>query len=315
MKKIISVAIIGAGYMATEHIKAFSSIEGVKVVGIFSRTKSRAEEVANKYTIEHVSDSVSDLFEKTNAEIVVVTTPELETRKICSEVFKFSWASLIEKPVGYNYEEAKLILEESEKYRTHSFVALNRRHYSSTVFVLKDVINFQGKRILQITDQEDLIGAKKSGQPELVIKNWMYANAIHIIDYINVFMRGEIQNVEYIEKWNPENPFYTASKILFSSGDTAIYQCFWNAPGPWSVSLTTNMRKWEMRPLEQVSYQDFGQRKIENIEKSHHDLDFKPGLKIQAEEMIKFIKGKEHRLPDLKEAIKSMELVKRIYEI
>ena len=39
----IKVAFIGAGNMAKEHIKAFSSLENVELTGIFSRTKEKSE--------------------------------------------------------------------------------------------------------------------------------------------------------------------------------------------------------------------------------------------------------------------------------
>ncbi len=44
------VSCIGAGYMATEHVKAFGGIKGVQLSGIFSRTLGRAEKLASEYS-------------------------------------------------------------------------------------------------------------------------------------------------------------------------------------------------------------------------------------------------------------------------
>lgn len=315
MKKKLTVAIVGAGYMAKEHLKAFNALIDVKLVGIHSRTKEKAEALAKQFHIDHVCDSISDLYKKTNADLVVVATPELETKNVCNELFNYSWISLIEKPVGYTFEEAAMLANKAKELNHQAFVALNRRHYSSTIALIDDLSQDDQSRVLNIVDQEDIINAQKSGQPQAVLNNWMYANAIHIIDYIPLFLRGNVVSVENVVRWNPDNPYHVLSKIGFSSGDLAVYQCFWNAPGPWSVSLTTKRRRWELRPLENLAYQDFGQRKAIPVEIAQDDVEFKPGLLRQAKELLKAFRREEHHLPSLSDALNSMELTKRIYEL
>ena len=51
MKKT-KLAVIGAGYMAEEHIKAFKDMPNLQVCGIFSRTKEKAQKIANRYNRE-----------------------------------------------------------------------------------------------------------------------------------------------------------------------------------------------------------------------------------------------------------------------
>ena len=43
---MLKVAIIGAGYMAKEHIKAFQDIKNVQIIGIYSRTYLNAQNLA-----------------------------------------------------------------------------------------------------------------------------------------------------------------------------------------------------------------------------------------------------------------------------
>ena len=38
MKKKIKIGIVGAGYIAEEHLKVFANIPNVEITGIFSRT-------------------------------------------------------------------------------------------------------------------------------------------------------------------------------------------------------------------------------------------------------------------------------------
>ena len=104
----ITVAVIGAGYMAQEHIKVFSSINGVKVVGIHSRTKSKAQAVATQFDIPFVATKITDLYENTKADLLVIAVSEMSVHSVAKQVFQYPWLSLIEKPAGYNYENALL---------------------------------------------------------------------------------------------------------------------------------------------------------------------------------------------------------------
>ena len=309
----ISIAFIGAGYMASEHAKAFSSLPGVKLAGVFSRGKERAQTLAATYHMPHVCSSIDELYEKTRADLLILCVPELAAKDICAIAFKFPWKILAEKPLGHNLAEAKEIQQMAHKADKQIFLAFNRRHYTSTRNLLNEMKDVAGPRLIQVFDQEDQISARKAGQPEAVVQNWMYANSIHMIDFFRTLGRGEITQVEPVVKWNPQNPSFVVSRITYASGDIGIYQAVWNAPGPWAVTVTTPSKRWEMRPVEQLSVQIYGSRKAEPIEGSSRDVDFKPGLLLQAQETVKALQGQPHSLPTLEDSMKTMELVNKLY--
>jgi predicted dehydrogenase len=307
------VAFIGAGYMTSEHLKAFNDVPGVKLGGIYSRTKIRAEKLAQEFGIDHVCDSVDDLFKKTRAELVVISVPELAVREVCLEAFKHPWTCLIEKPAGYDLADAECIAERATALKRRAYVALNRRHHSSTRIVLEDIARQSGPRLIHVYDQEDQIAARKAGQPELVVQNWMYANSIHVVDYLTLLGRGRVVSVDRIIPWTPENPCFVMAKITYDSGDIGIYEAIWNGPGPWAVTVSTQEKRWEMRPVEQASFQPYGSRKLEASAIHEWDTQFKPGLRVQAEEAVKAALGNPHTLPSLDVAMESMRLVSSIY--
>ena len=312
----IKVAVIGAGSMAREHIKAFNAVPGVKVIGINSRTLSKAESLAKEFGIPNVIYDLKSLYTETKADIVVITVNILAMLEVAEEVFKYPWVCLFEKPVGLHYAESVQINNLSKKYQTKCFVGLNRRHYSSTRTVLADLQLSQEKRVVNVFDQEDpYIALHEDKQPEIVVKNWMYANSIHMIDYFLQLCRGKVESVTPLVHWNSEAPSLVVAKIIFSSGDIGIYQAVWNSPGPWAVTVTTHAKRWEMRPLEQASYQMHGTRKIELVPKNEWDNAFKAGFRLQAEETIKAFKGLPHSLPTLEDSLETMSLIKAIYEI
>jgi predicted dehydrogenase len=307
------VAFIGAGYMTTEHIKAFKDIPGVVLAGIYSRTQSRAEKLALESGVGTVCDSIAELYQKTQAELVVISVPELSVREVCLEAFKYPWTCLIEKPAGYDLSDAEQILHGAKQLGRQAYVALNRRHYSSTRLALEGINQQNDSRLIHVYDQQDQIAARMAGQPELVVKNWMYANSIHLIDYFSLLGRGQIVSVTPVIEWTPDKPQFVAAKITYDSGDIGIYEAVWNGPGPWAVTVTTQEKRWEMRPLEQAMAQPYGLRKLEPVATHEWDTRFKPGLRAQAGEAVKAARGQSHNLPSLADAMKSMKLVQAIY--
>lgn len=308
-----SVSFVGAGYMNSEHLKAFKDVSNVEVRGVFSRTRSRAQALADQTGIDAVCDSIAELYERTHSNLLVISVPELSVREVCFEAFKYPWTCLIEKPVGYDLVDAQKILNEAKRLGRQAYVALNRRQHSSTHLVLEEMNQYEGTRLIHVYDQEDQIAARTAGQPELVVKNWMYANSIHLIDYFNTLGRGKIVSVNPIIHWNPDNPQFVMAKLTYDSGDIGIYEAVWNAPGPWAVTVTTQEKRWEMRPLEQAMVQPYGSRKLDPIKTHEWDHLFKPGLRLQAEEAVKAAMGQPSKLATLDDAMKSMKLVQAIY--
>ncbi len=312
-KNMKKIAIVGAGYMAFEHAKAFSSLEEFKIVGVFSRTKEKATTLAKQYNAV-VFDSILEMFEETQADLVIVAVNELSMFDVCNEIFKYPWLCFLEKPVGYNYQQAQQINTLALNQGHKPFVALNRRSYSSTRSALEYLKSDDpGARLVSVLDQQDMNVALKMGTPELVVSNYMYANSIHLIDYFNIFCRGKVLSVEQTVPWNEGNPEYVVATIKYSSGDIGVYQAVWNGPGPWSVSVTNSNYRLELGPLEALKVQKRGERVMQKIEVDSMDLDFKPGLYYQALEIVNYFKGKVVKLATLKDATSSMKLSSIIY--
>lgn len=307
------MAIVGAGNMGRQHIRAFQDVPGVKVLGIHSRTRTRAEALAAEYGVPFVTDSVNELFEKTAADIVVVSVPELFTNAVCCVCFEHPWTALIEKPAGYNLEDAEAIDAAARSKGRRAYVALNRRHYGSTRAVLADLATQSSPRLIKVLDQESPAAALQGGQPKTVVDNWMYANSIHLIDYFSILGRGSVTGVTPIIRWDPRQSRYVAAKIDFDSGDIGLYEAVWDAPGPWAVTVTTPEKRWEMRPIEKAVYQLAGTRALVPAEDDPWDTQFKPGLRRQAELVVQAAFGVETELPTLEDALRSMRLTQSIY--
>jgi predicted dehydrogenase len=310
----IKVAFVGAGYMAEEHMRAFAGLPGVVIAGIFSRTRARAERLASAHGSK-VFDSVADLYQKTQAHLVIVTVVELSMAEVAAGAcFAYPWMVLLEKPAGYDLADATRIRDAARRSARRVFVALNRRAYSSTRQAVDLLAKDSTPRFIQVIDQQDQKAAiEVNKQPELVARNFMFANSIHLIDYFRVLGRGDIAGVEPVVPWNPREPGLVLTRINFTSGDIGLYEGIWNGPGPWIVSVNTAAQRIEMRPLEQVSVQLRGTRAVNQLDIDADDKTFKPGLRHQAMQALAAARGEQARLATIEDSWHSMKLVADIF--
>ncbi|HAU1654752.1 Gfo/Idh/MocA family protein [Legionella pneumophila] len=312
--KSLSVAIIGAGRMGREHIKAFKAIPGVQVVGLLSRTYEKAAALASEFGIPYVAETIEELNKQTGADLVVVAVPELEANQVAKKCFQYHWAVLLEKPAGYDLMDAHDIAEAALTANGPIYVGLNRRFYCSSVQIRKDLDSKSAdKRFIHIQDQQSFEEARSCLHPEKIVQKFMYANSIHTIDLIRFFARGEVTKIVPVAPWKKEQTEIVISYVEFDSGDRALYECIWKGPGPWACSVSTPSIRWTMQPLEKARYQNANERIVHDLTLDDIDQQFKAGFYKQAEEVCKGVRGQESHAISLKDSLKTMNLIYQIY--
>jgi len=313
MKKF-KVAFIGAGSMASEHLKAFSSIKEFNICGIYSRRSSKCHDLKKKYKTLKIYDSIKKMYIGLKPDLVIVAINEINLYKVCKEIFKYKWTCLLEKPPGYTFSNYKKILSIASYYlKKNIFVALNRRMYSSTI-LLKKKINekkyLKKKRKVIVVDQQEPFNLK-GFWPNIILKNLHFANSIHLIDYFNIFCRGDMINIKTRRVNLKKNSYIINSIIKFSSGDIGIYRAFWNIKKKWSVRVSISNIVCYLKPLEFFYVYKRKKKPLKKIKKV--DLDFKPGFKLQAKNTLNFLKNKKNNLVSLIQVEKTMSLIQKIY--
>jgi predicted dehydrogenase len=306
------VVVVGAGYTAREHVRALRDVPGVSLAGIHSHTRSRAEGLAAEFGIEAVCDSVPELYERSAAALVFLAVPELSMNAVAKASFEFPWTVMMEKPPGYNLADALDIERAAEVKQRRVLVALNRRFLSAALRAKAELSQTPVRRFVKVQDQQDQAAALQAGQPAEVVRNWMYANSIHTIDYLRVFGRGRITSVDPVLRWNPERPGVVVCRIAYDSGDVGLYQGIWHGPGPWAVTVTAAEQRCEMRPLEKLTLHRLGQAP-QRVESDPLDTNFKPGFRRQAEAAVRAACGIAGESATLADAVETMRLIARIF--
>ena len=167
-------------------------------------------------------------------------------------------------------------------------------------------------RIVKVVDQENNDPKIFFNRNKKINKNWMFANSIHLIHYFNIFCRGNVNSVNSFKIHDKNKLVFISSKIIFSSGDIGIYECYWNMPGAWSVTVTTALQKWQLKPLENLKIFNKKNNPIFSATE-HFRPNFKAGLLNQAKNLIKAFKKQKNNLVSLKESLHTMELIHKIY--
>lgn len=312
----IRVAVVGAGSMAAQHIAAFSALDDAQVVGIHSRTRARAEGLAARHGIGVVAGSVEELNRRTEAQLVVVTVPELAANAVAKECFRHPWAVLLEKPAGYDLADAEDIARAAAGRELPVMVGLNRRFYSSMRAVQADLESRPDeKRFIHVQDQQSYAEARRFNHPEKVVERFMYANSIHNIDLLMHFGRGEVAKVESIKPWRGEKTEVVLAYVEFSSGDSGLYEGIWKGPGPWACSVSTPSRRWQLQPLEQARFQNANERAQNAVEVSADDQRFKAGFLLQAGAAVERSAGRPSSIADLQESLRTMRLIHRMFGV
>jgi predicted dehydrogenase len=221
----------------------------------------------------------------------------------------------MEKPPGRDLDEAVYLESLAQKHGRTIYVGLNRRFLGSTEAVLNDINARDEPRFVRVEDQQSLETARVIGHPEEIVQRWMYANSIHLMDYLRSLCRGSVKKITPITPWSPQSPTYVLAAVEFDSGDIGLYEATWDGPGPWAVTVNTPGRRWELRPLEQAKFINAGERALNEVAATNADKNFKPGFQRQAEEVIKALSGAPSRAPTLASAIETMRMISTIFGV
>jgi Predicted dehydrogenases and related proteins len=106
----IRFGVIGLGDFGERHVQALKSINGVQVVAVCSRTKSRAEEVARKYGVKKWYADREKLVRDDEVDAVTIATADddhVEPTVLAAEAGK---PALLEKPIATTLEDADKII-------------------------------------------------------------------------------------------------------------------------------------------------------------------------------------------------------------
>jgi len=291
----VKIGLIGAGDIARKHLDVIRDMKGIQAAGITSRTKTKAQKIAQEYKIPVCACDVDTLIKEANPDALMVLVSIDQIYKVCCDVIPLGLPLFIEKPAGLDPDETKELAELAGKYSVKTMVGYNRRYYS--IF---------HKGIDIIRKNGDLMGVRVEGHERFwklkdVLKDpvrsqWIYANNSHMIDLLR-FFGGEPADVKTISKSRFEGHGDQFAAVMnLESGAIGHYNAHWYSPGGWGVTLFGEGATVEFKPLENGRWMD-RQLKSYEIKPDDVDLKYKAGFYRQMEAFINMVRDGQMRWP------------------
>src|SRR5215210_5743800 len=139
----LGIGVVGAGFIVRDcHLVAYAAA-GFPVVGITSRTRSAAEEVARLRGVPRVFDSVEELLDDPGVAVVDVAVPPAAQPGIIRRILDHPRrvrGILAQKPLAMSYPEARSLVEACERAGVALQVNQNMR-YDHAVRALRALLD------------------------------------------------------------------------------------------------------------------------------------------------------------------------------
>ncbi|MBO0958831.1 Gfo/Idh/MocA family oxidoreductase [Neobacillus sp. MM2021_6] len=138
--KLLQVCVIGAGSISDQHFQAYQKNLDAVLYGVFDYSRERAEEKAQRYGIEHVYNSLEEVFNDPQVDAVSICTWNNTHAEISIGALKGGKHVLVEKPLSMTVDEAVRVEEAVRTYNKTLQVGFVRRFATNTK-VLKSFID------------------------------------------------------------------------------------------------------------------------------------------------------------------------------
>lgn len=177
------VGIIGIGNICQKaYLPVITAIENIELV-LCTRNKEILDEVSRKHRINEFVSNVDELIEA-NVECAFVHSATESHFEIVKKLLENKVNVYVDKPLSYNYDESKELIELSKKTGKILMVGFNRRFAP----MYKE---------LKITGEPNIIIGQKNrmGSPN-DIRVFIYDDFIHILDTLRFLMGKDYSTLE-----------------------------------------------------------------------------------------------------------------------
>jgi len=291
-------------------------MDGFSVVGITSRTLSKATDLADKYGIENVYNDIDLLITKCELDGIMVLVSADQIFNVAKKIMPTKIPLFIEKPAGLIQSETKSLTILADEYSTANMVGYNRRYYSIFHSGI-DIINKYGNLLgVSVEGHERFWKIENIELPKILLDNWIYANSTHTIDLLRLFGGGIKSFSSYSKSIKRLNNDQFVAAMEFDSGALGTYTSHWFSPGGWNVKLYGVGVTVIFKPLEKGIWLD--NNFVEHsIIPDEVDIKFKPGFYRQIQAFGELIRNDKLNWPgiNLENALITMELAKKLSNV
>lgn len=115
MKKPISIAMLGSGFVAEFYMQGLANVNGQQVVLNYSRTPKRAKAFARRWDIPETSSNLDAVIGRDGIDLFVIALPNQEHLPVSLALSKAKRNQVCTKPLARNRAEAKSMYAAAKK--------------------------------------------------------------------------------------------------------------------------------------------------------------------------------------------------------
>ncbi len=109
--KELKFGVIGCGFWARYQISAWRELEGIKLIALFNRTRSKAENFAKEFDVPKVYDTAEELVADPEIDFVDIITDAVTHSEYVHLCAKYKKPVICQKPMALSLEEGKSMVQ------------------------------------------------------------------------------------------------------------------------------------------------------------------------------------------------------------
>ncbi len=248
MDRELRGALLGAGWISQYHMLAWQAIPGMQIVAIANRTRSRAEEMGQRFGVhdDHIYSDYRKLLEQEQVDFVdIATVPDVHKEQVLAAA-EAGVNVLCQKPFANSLNDGLQMVEACERAGVRCFVNENwrwRRWYREIKRLIEGgaigsprYCRFQSHddQLLPLStgDPPELLARQgyMAASPRLILMDW----GIHAVDTMR-FLLGDVRRVyARMDSSSPliEGEDRAVLMLEFQDGPTGIVDLCWTAHVP-----------------------------------------------------------------------------------
>ena len=321
MNKITKIGVVGLGHLGYHHAKHFSKISGTKLVGVYDINRQKCVEVASKFETKPF-ESLEDMLNEVEAvSIVTPTKNHNETAKICIEHGKHVF---IEKPIAETVKEANELITMAEKRKSIIQVG----HIERLNSALLPLANFDiNPKFIEV---QRLAPYMSRGTDVPVVLDLM----IHDIDLVLAIVRSPVKQIhasgvsimtDSVDIANARMRFDNGAVASITSSRVAkdrvrkmkVFQQDLYITIDFLIGLTEVYKVMDgskTNPAAIMSAPLKSKGKHRQIFYEKPEVKKQDALKMELENFVKSVKGKEKPIVDGKAGRDALDIAMRIHD-
>jgi len=133
-------AVLGTGFWANYQIPAWMELEGIELVALYNRTRSKAEALAARYNVPNVYDDAQELINKEKIDFVDIITDVDSHASLTMMAAKKGITVICQKPMASKLPLAQEMVSVCERAGVPLFIHENWR-WQAPIRKVKEILN------------------------------------------------------------------------------------------------------------------------------------------------------------------------------